>query len=342
MRLLHFFIIILSLLGLFGVYIFFYEPIDNAPAFSISSISNAVLESEPFSPAKERERWSQRIDEIGAERAYQELKHEYNQKIVDQHNAAHLFGDTLYEKAGPKGIKVCDDAFLYGCFHGVVINIIMDKGLDAIPHLDCATGSPGFTGQCFHGVGHGLIEYLGTKKDNIIAALTTCDSLSSLKGFVGPCQAGVFHEYFEGAAFLAKVEHQPRPFNPDQPYGICPVLPNKFRTICYREITMVWVNHVSLDQLVELCNAISKIEEREGCYEGAGTIMAPHTSYNSTEIITKCKKIPYTRGEILCRHGAFRAFWGRLEDKTIAPLVCEGLNEAEKDQCIGLGDLEGV
>ena len=92
------------------------------------------------------------------------------------------FGDALYHTTSLKGIHICDSKFGFGCYHSFLEEAITDKGLSAINDLDneCSKQfSKG--GSCQHGIGHGILSYLGD--DKLSQALTLCTTLKSKKTF---------------------------------------------------------------------------------------------------------------------------------------------------------------
>ena len=80
-------------------------------------LSLQSLDIERMDFQKEYEMWSSRIDEVGPELAYEELKKRYKDlEYPSQHTRIHVFGEVLYEKTGIAGTSVCDSAFGFGCY----------------------------------------------------------------------------------------------------------------------------------------------------------------------------------------------------------------------------------
>lgn len=80
------------------------------------------------------------IDAAGPQKAYDEFKAVYqNDPFEIQHNAAHVMGRALYEKAGLDGFSICDATFAFGCYHAFLGLAIHEKG---VGHLATGRGVP--------------------------------------------------------------------------------------------------------------------------------------------------------------------------------------------------------
>lgn len=138
--------------------------------------------------------WENRIRAVGPSAAYEEL----NAAVADenpsrQHEAGHIFGSALYATAGLSGISTCDARLTSGCFHQFVGSAIAANGLSVVTELNADCGNkPG----CQHGIGHGLVSYLGYTDDALKKAVHICTDLpgpetKTLQG----CLGGIFMEY---------------------------------------------------------------------------------------------------------------------------------------------------
>lgn len=264
--------------------------------------------------------WEKRIEQIGTERSYQEFKTAYAEETFNiQHPMAHIIGTLLYKKAGIKGFSVCDETYAYGCYHSFFESVFNDFGLDIIRDLDKACiekYSEGGTG-CQHGIGHGILAYLG--RDKLIEALNYC-RLTTQKNPLHGCTAGVFMENNISTHFAISSEGKVdvRKLNPNNPHEPCNELPlQDLRKSCYFEIPLWWKEVFGTDfqKLGTLCYDIPQKDERGICFQGLGVIIAPSTDYDVAKTIQLCKNMPDSYGEASCRTGAYATFSGNPKEK---------------------------
>jgi hypothetical protein len=229
----------------------------------------AGISSSPFDPRAARTYWTSRIRTAGGADAWAELKKTYaNSGPGIQHTAAHLFGSLLYEAAGEEGIGVCDAAFAFGCYHSFFGGALAEKGLEIVPSLvrECRERLGAASLGCEHGIGHGLMEFLGPHRFR--EALAACPPETN--PFRG-CAAGVFMEYNVPMALDGDLsEIAPRTFDPARPYDPCPTVPESFQAACYHELPPWWrqIYGLDTDVLRGICMKIAGGSDREACLLG--------------------------------------------------------------------------
>lgn len=303
-----------------------------------NSTGQVEFQPETFDFREDFRHWSQRIAEVGASAAYQEFKTIYLKKdLKTQHIAAHVFGGLLYDKEGLEGVTVCDKAFAFGCYHIFLTRALSEIGLEAVTELNkiCLEKFGVFGAGCQHGIGHGLVEYLGYSKDKLTAALHLCPPSVSKSPLVG-CASGVFMEYYSRVAFgphYAALEW--RSFDPHNPYEPCPTVPEQFRGTCYSQLGLWWdrVLHGDYKKIGELCNGIAEEKNRKLCFVSVGVFAATLSEYDVSETITKCRKMPDMQSEFLCRAGGSISFGSSLNRQSFAPEVCAGLEKEAEERC---------
>ncbi len=255
------------------------------------------------------------------------------------HSLAHVFGATVYQLLGNRGIVVCDDKFIFGCFHGFSIVAVKDKGVAVIPKLmaACRRQTGKARGSCLHGIGHGLGEYFGPDRlDEQLDVCTHVDEGNAEKG----CPGGVIMQYFEYYSRVSmgppSVELAYRPFDPTKTYGPCPTLRAKFQRVCYFTLPGWWWNVVAADASVigELCFKIKNIQHRESCFEGSGVMIAQVTKDNRDETVGLCQKMTSVGGELRCRTAAAAEFWLHPESHEKAFTVCDGFSSVLQTKCL--------
>lgn len=255
---------------------------------------------------------SRRIGEIGAEKAYQEFKKKYADKAFGvQHQAAHDAGRTLYDKVGTSGFSICDSSFAFGCYHALLGRAIADRGVGIIPDLASACrlryGSND-TG-CKHGIGHGIMEFLGRKK--LLQALELCKETGQTHPLFG-CTSGVFMEYNNATIFRGGQAYPDiRPVNFKNLHEPCDSLISEdFRSSCYFEIGLWWKTVLGNDysRVGNLCVEVDGSKERESCFRGWGTVVAENIDYNPSRAREVCNFIKDKFGAANCIAGAAMRF----------------------------------
>ena len=282
---------------------------------------------------KEYNKWSYRIDEVGPEQAYEDFKGEYtSQHFSIQHAAAHIIGELLYIKEGIAGIVICDSSFSFGCYHSFFALALGEGGAGIVEDLDRGCIEKNTRGGlgCQHGIGHGLMAYMGPER--IADALEACATLAWKEPLLG-CQSGVFMEYNFPTNFglLNLSVTLRRELDAANPYEPCPDLAEKFRQACYYGFARWWGVVFDHKEMGSLCAVILNSKEKEACYLGIGAAAGPATQFDISETIKKCQKMPNSKGELFCRAGAAWIFFAVPEQRSLAPLLCQGLgNDLEK------------
>lgn len=292
--------------------------------------------AKPLANSEKLSYWSSQIEKIGAEKAYLEFKKEVSALPLPlQHGEVHFIGPLLYEKLGPQGFVACDTDFNYGCYHGFFAAALSDKGVALLTDLNkaCEEKYNPRPSPCQHGIGHGLMSYLGRAK--LVEALEYC-KLTNQKDPLHGCTSGLFMEYNTSTHFSPDGVNDIRPLNSLNPYEPCnTTVPGEFRRSCYFEIGLWWreVYNRDFTKIGQLCQNIADSEERKACFSGLALVIAPTTSYNAYETVKLCQKMPSLEGELICRAGSYLVFDGLDAIKHLAPKICEDLASPERELC---------
>lgn len=275
------------------------------------------------------------IQEFGPTVAYADFKRFVQQKDLDaQHNAAHIFGESLYETHEREGVATCDSELNFGCYHGFFTAAVKTEGLAIVTALDDVCQSSLVPSACQHGLGHGILEYLGHKK--LTEALLVCGQTTQPDPIAG-CTSGVFMEYnvpliIEGDTYSTAA----RPLgNPEQPYGPCMDVDEVYRTSCFHELPQWWhqVYNGSYERMGELCDAVSDPKQRRSCFAGVGNITGNVANYDVNEAIQLCMKVP-KRGRDTCLISAAWSFTIGVESIKDVSGMCEAVSESLRETCI--------
>lgn len=312
--------------------------IDRIEQFFLRTQSaSPILDFAHYDAAADRIRWSERITQVGPEKAIKELRSEYND--VDdyriQHTAAHVFGELLYDRFGLQGLEFCDDSFNSGCYHAFFGKAIAKEKTHVFSRLSDMCGS-GKRAQrnCYHGVGHGLVAYFGYEENELLPALSECDSLSSSQA--NSCEEGAFMEYN-----FRLLQHGPnifvgavRPLG-DDPQAPCSALPEKFRANCYYSQPNWWKNVFQRDfeKIGNFCAALSESEKIQ-CFLGTGKDIAWFFPKNVANAKNICDTMPAYDDKLTCRSGAALAILTRTGDEVLAQKMCTGLDSRDQETCV--------
>lgn len=295
----------------------------------------------------ERIHWSKKMDEQGADKAYQAFKEEYaNAGFGIQHTMAHVIGELIYQKKGLEGMVVCDSTFSFGCYHSFYSQALAVEGLSIVPKVDkfCLDKFGPLGTGCQHGIGHGLMDFFGPQK--LTLALEACSLTTQLKKMFG-CTSGVFMEY-NVPIMLSSTNSMtvPRTLNEKNPYAPCPAVPEKYQESCYYEMPQWWdkenVFAKDYKKIGELCQAIVSLESREACFLGIGNVVAPSSFYVVKDAIKRCQEMPTEDSKITCQSGASWSFYAAINYRSLSEEVCANLDKDKQKRCVKKSDLIGA
>lgn len=290
----------------------------------------------PVAISQVRGHWMKQIRESGAPAAYVALKREYAAAPHGKrHEMTHLFGEVLYQSAGVDGIAVCDGENEFGCYHGFLSRAVRDRGTGIIHELDaaCIRHLGPTEHACQHGIGHGILEYLGREK--LVEALDLCAQLS-WKAEIGGCSGGVFMEYNLPTVLTADgVATGVRPLTGTNVFEPCDSIPAQYRIGCLFTIVQWWGRLYDHDfaRLGQLCMQLTVPKERTTCFEGVGQIAAPTNNYNVDRTIAACALMPVPEAVTVCTRQASWSTWSSTPNRSDAPAVCAQLPAAVKAEC---------
>lgn len=325
-----------GLIILAGVFLLVFSYLINSGTFSsLKGISTAQISL--LTSSQKSEHWGKRFDEIGPSATYLEFKGQLSQeKLAFQHGLSHFMGELLYQKVGLDGFAVCDQEFNYSCYHGFFTAALADKGIPIVKDLNkvCEDKYNPLPSPCQHGIGHGLMSYLG--RDRLVEALRFCKLTNQTNPLHG-CSSGLFMEY-NASSHFAKQDGgiDRRVLNQTNPHEPCnTAVPPEFRPSCYFEIPLWWrdVYNRDFDTMGRLCQVIQNDDEQSSCYQGMGIVIAPTTNYNVSEAISLCKKMPSISGQRQCLSSTFKVFKALPGYQNVVSDICQGLPPTERNLC---------
>lgn len=258
-----------------------------------------------------------------------------------QHVWAHAFGAALYAIEGIDGIGVCDDRFVFGCFHQFLGDAIHERGIESIASLnDKCFGILVTTPlSCQHGIGHGVLSYEGYDDVALMRALKVCETLRG-NDAIGGCYGGVFMEYNIRTMLLDKAE--PRAYT-GNPFVPCDALNDPFIRPCIYWQPQWWTQTVvrttppqdAFRTMGEYCRAFSSdVALRRTCIEGIGNVVIREANYDADMVRELCDAAGETVAEkVRCRSVGANHF-GLQDDMKQALQVCDDLSGNERVYCL--------
>lgn len=272
----------------------------------------------------------------GPAKAYSDFKRiNEDAPIDDKHINAHLFGELLYEQQLPDGISICDSSFSLGCYHGYMGAMVETEGLTVLSSLDaaCQHTKNDWLG-CYHGIGHGLVSYLG--RSRLIEALELCNTLA-WQPILRGCGSGVFMEYNFGTIHdpPAAASTSVRAFDADIPYAPCATLPDTYQQSCYFEAPDWWrfVLRGNFVKIANLCSGVSNPLYQKNCFLGTGSAAAQYVHSDIAASTSICDLMPTPSNQALCRAGAFIIILGSSGDFASSISICESLQPEATELC---------
>lgn len=312
----------------------------NINSKTLPSSSPPEFDGQKGNISEVRSYWSKMIDELGPTQTYADFKENSRQKDSgSQHVLAHIFGALLYQKAGIDGIATCDAEFAFGCYHSFFGGAIADKGQAVVVSLDQACikkFGPLGTG-CQHGIGHGLMEYYGTKLDQ---ALNDC--LVTQKIVLLGCTSGVFMEYnFPTLTDSETATTGLRKLDSKKPFQPCEEILEKFQKSCFYELPQWWYQVYGRDDQISgrLCQDISNQIYRENCFRGLGNTIGPRTNFELSSGKNVCRLMPSPEGQTLCLAGLSWSWFAEPAKRAVSTLPCQNLLPEDNRLCLDKADL---
>ncbi len=299
---------------------------------------------------KEAVYWEQEIDRVGAAQAYRTFSENEKYKELNyqiQHDISHIFGQLVYKKAGLEGASICGEYFDFGCQHGFFNLAMYDQGTQAIEEIvGVCDGDTELFAQCLHGLGHGILSYLGD--EYVEDAVDVCVSHTSDTAGPSPCASGVFMEFAFGAGDLIFDREQEGSIlrlgaivrEPDLRgmHYPCDSVEKSVRGACYLYQSSWWKyayfneDASGWKKIGEICTTLQNDEERNSCINGIGYELGS-IEYDVEKMIKFCEDMPSVTAEIECLKGVTWSLAPRKEYTDGLKMVCGLLPEGSSRRC---------
>jgi hypothetical protein len=295
--------------------------------------SEPVLTGDAAALREMKKKWETVIETKGGEEAYIEFLAEVPKSPIDPHSQAHAFGEALYNIEGIEGLKACDSAFEFGCYHSFFGVAVHNEGIETLPQFDeaCKTKYGDMNLPCQHGIGHGVLVY--TDYNKLQDALALCETINKMP--TGGCSSGVFMEYN-----FHTMDDSAAGFRRDESEGLyapCDTLPERFQQSCYFEQVQWWQGIFQGDfkKIGELCSKFDiGSANYTACYNGTGNYAAAQADRQLEDIVELCGEMPEESSRALCHEGASWLLRSEEDKKDDAKQLCELLEGTYESECL--------
>lgn len=262
----------------------------------------------------------------------------YPDQPAEEHELAHLIGETAYAKFGTSGFRYCDSVFTFACYHGVILAAIRAHGYEQSVLLELASGcekaGKNRTADisCAHGIGHGL---MWVRNYDMLQSFQACDGVfekdSELRFF---CWDGVSMENVVRRGNLPN-GMAVNPMDPKDKFAPCDTFPAQYQPACVREhvflARLVFYNRDTV-QTSGYCMHYKAEDVRNQCFGAIGGALYQDDPQTPDRIIIECGKVP-SQYYLYCIGVASRqySFSGRAD---MATRLCEALETSQQVACI--------
>jgi hypothetical protein len=285
-------------------------------------------------------KWNSQINKIGIQDSYQKFKADNQTKtLTEQHAFAHLFGELLYDQKGDAGLGVCDEAFQYGCFHGLMGKIIQVKGTSAVSDIIQKCKSLNNTEakvfRCEHAIGHGILGSFGYSMTDLKSALQVCTDLRN-EIRLDICSGGIYMEYTFRP--MQRELSQTRQADKGDLLAPCNQLDSIYQPDCYYQQNAWWLeilpgtNTQKVEQIVQLCNQLTP-DQQITCARGLGNHLPIYLSDNYIETIPLCNLLGNKLKSTICLRQAAYILANIYDFKSRADEICASLTDTEYTKC---------
>lgn len=305
------------------------------PSVSTENSTDAELKIKKY--------WSDRMDAVGAARAYQEFVAAAPRNPLAAHQTTHTIGALLYEKLEWTGIALCDQRYTYACYHGFLKQALGSLGLEALTRAWQVCPQKNTWERdavCLHGIGHGILSFVG--RENLDKALSLCEGVHKRHGLPGKnisgCFSGVFMEYHfwnTHEEFISPLD-LPKSAADDELHKPCATLPHRYRAACYFEQPDWWKEVLNRDYkyIGSLCEALTSQQEKDACFFGLGFTLSRELDEGLEQTRSVCAAIQNADIQKNCRIGTAWFYFRVPGRQEWAVALCNKLASAERGRCL--------
>lgn len=279
------------------------------------------------------------VERVGVEQALEVLERSPLPHTGEGHLAIHQIGFYAYQKHGLESILHCKDYFLYGCYHGAIIEAASDQGFEAVAKMtDYCKASPVRYFQCVHAAGHAILAIWDYP--NLPDALKTCDTLyekeKEFPNALSSCHNGVFMENLFGVHDWGTGKENTREWLSEDPYFPCNAFEEKYQRGCWlnQAARIYQMYNSDIQKTAQLCQKIDNPQYAEWCMDNLARQIHPLTNGDIARVFSLCPLVGDAWREhcVSVNAGAYYSVGGRQE----AIALCQRAIPQTKPQCYSL------
>ncbi|MEN9561395.1 MAG: hypothetical protein RIQ56_668 [Candidatus Parcubacteria bacterium] len=286
--------------------------------------------------------WRDAISLMGAEKAYAMfVESAANLDQGSRHSLAHAFGAGLYAKEGERAFPVCKDIYEYGCAHGFIAQAMRESGVAVVKRFADVCRKQGYPVMCMHGIGHGLVSYLGYEETAFSKSVRVCEGVVQDTSVAG-CIGGAVMEY--GLKTMAQAGTPIRSMTKENRYEPCESISSDAKSSCYFWLPGWWYSvftttdgktpEVAIRDMGALCISMNETEFSGECFGGVGDMATVAGGYDGARVVELCELASEESSyQLMCKAYAANILLGDTRTKDEARVVCDSLPLREKDRC---------
>ncbi len=236
------------------------------------------------------------VERVDVDQALEILEHSPLPHTGEGHLAIHQIGFYAYQKYGLDSILKCKDYFLFGCYHGAIIEAASDQGPEAVKLMTdkCKSYGARFF-QCTHAAGHAILAMLNY---DLPQALKTCDQLyesdQEFPDSLSSCHNGAFMENLFGVHDWSPENPNPpeRKWLSDNPYYPCTAFEEKYQKGCWlnQAARIYQMNNLDLAKTSQICQQLDNEQYRLWCMDNVARQIHPLTGGDINKAFELCQQ----------------------------------------------------
>jgi len=271
--------------------------------------------------------------------AYEDYEGDFFENTVYCHEAAHVFGETIYAETKDitDAFAICPQACKGGCAHGAVAAMSVETPLDRLAFKYLAElcresgRDRGDYMVCLHGLGHTMML---VRDYELLDALKDCEELKLDDVSTTPCWTGVFMENARGIGFGHDDPSAVKYLKKDDPLYPCTMrgLDQKYLWACFYQFP--GTGKITAENVVPDFEACRKAppEWEKACAEGLGMGIGSRVTRNLERIAELCRQGSELKNS--CLRGALGSMtlWPKPREKM--QKFCQLITPEERPVCV--------
>lgn len=249
------------------------------------------------------------------------------------HNAAHVIGRIAYEEYGPSVFAHAGHRCSTGLMHGLLEAMFAERGTANLEKdmnaLCLSSDNTFFRGQCWHGVGHGIMAWTSYELHDALDLCRVAD-----QRYRASCLSGVFMENTIGG-MSHMTGHSSRYIRPDDLHFPCAVVADEYVSACYgyQPVHMLKVLDNDYFAVSQECSKIDEAHQPD-CFRVFGNAIGARYWQQPATAAHTCGLVSDDANYRACVRGIIsEAFWGQ-EKAAFAIAICNATdNRLGRAEC---------